>query len=249
VESILVQTAQPAEIILIDDGSDDDTLIELQRLQQLHGSGWIKIIILDENSGPSVARNIGWSNATQPYLAFLDADDSWHPQKIEIQYGWMLKHPDVALTGHDCQQVDEGKKNCGPKSYFNVDPGFYEVTKRQLLISNRFSTPSVMLRRDILQRYPDSKRYSEDYQLWLEICCAGLKCYRADYSLSFLYKAAYGQSGLSANLWKMEKGELDSYQSVFKQGHIGSVERFLLLVWSLLKFIRRVCKIFLFRKV
>ena len=100
IESVARQTARPAEVILVDDASGDDTVAALRRLHHRHGADWMKVIRQEQNGGPSVARNAGWAMATQPYLAFLDADDSWHPRKVELQYGWMAAHPEVALTGH-----------------------------------------------------------------------------------------------------------------------------------------------------
>ena len=105
VTSIAEQTSRPAEVILVDDCSGDDTLATLYELQAEYPQGWVKVIESPKNAGPGTARNLGWEAATQAYIAFLDADDSWHPQKIEMQYGWMSKNPEVALTGHTCQQL------------------------------------------------------------------------------------------------------------------------------------------------
>lgn len=240
--SVAGQSKLPAEVILVDDYSGDDTLAALYRLQASYPQGWIHVIPLSENSGPGTARNVGWEAATQPYIAFLDSDDSWHPQKIEVQYDWMRSHLDVALTGHSCQQVNE-EKSFIKKNYFPiVDIEFYAISKKQLLLTNRFPTRSVMLRRDILQRFAEGKRYCEDYQLWAEICCAGLKCFRSDLPLAYFYKAAYGEAGLSASLWRMEKGELGAYLKIFKNGYIGHINFILLSAWSLARFMRRLAR-------
>lgn len=239
VASVAKQTLLPAELILVEDCSGDNTLATLYCIQSNYPGGWIKVIVSAENSGPGTARNIGWELAAQPYIAFLDSDDSWHPKKIEMQYGWMENNSDVALTGHAFRQF-YGKDAIRDEGVFSIDDSdFYPVNKMNLLLSNRFSTPSVMLRRNIIQRFPSGKRYSEDYQLWLEICCAGLKCYRSDLPLTYLYKAAYGDAGLSAALWKMEKGELDMYRSLFNLGLIKFGALVPLVGWSLLKFLRR----------
>lgn len=240
VASVAEQTLQPVELILVEDCSGDNTLVTLYKIQSDYPDGWIKVIASAVNSGPGTARNIGWEMATQPYIAFLDSDDSWHPKKIELQYGWMIKNPDVALTGHAFRQVNDEKAIVNKINSSIDDAEFYAVGKINLLLSNRFSTPSVMLRRDLVQRYPSGKRYSEDYHLWLQICCAGLKCYRSDLPLTYLYKAAYGDAGLSAALWRMEKGELDMYRSLFNLELIKLGALVSLVGWSLLKFLRRV---------
>ena len=60
----------------------------------------IKLIKLDKNMGPSFARNIGWNLANGNYIAFLDSDDFWHPQKLEIMSHVITNNPDSALLGH-----------------------------------------------------------------------------------------------------------------------------------------------------
>ena len=240
VESVAKQTLLPSELILVEDCSDDETLQALYRLQALYPDGWIKVIPLGVNDGPGTARNAGWEVAKEPYIAFLDADDSWHPQKIEVQYSWMIKHPDVALSSHGCQQINDESIVDDKYDFSIADPGFKAVGRKQLLLSNHFLTPSVMLRRDIVQRFQNSKRYCEDYHLWADICCGRLKCYRSDLPLTYLFKANYGEAGLSAALWKMEKGELDIYLSLFKRELIQLRVLLFLVGWSLAKFLRRV---------
>lgn len=243
VSSVADQTLLPAEVILVDDCSNDGTIAALYRVQASYPKDWIRVVALSENSGPGVARNAGWEVAMQPYIAFLDSDDSWHPQKIEVQYGWMKLNPEVALTGHDSQQMDGKEAVGGGDSFLEACSGFYPVSKKRLLLANRFPTHSVMLRRNIQHRFANCKRYCEDYQLWAEICCAGLKCYRSNLPLAYFYKAVYGEKGLSASLWRMEKGELGAYLAIFKKGYIGLIEMALLSIWSLARFVRRFVRI------
>src|SRR5437764_1208122 len=79
VESVLAQTLPPAEIIVIDDGSQDDTA---QRISPLLDRVTYRF---QKNAGVSAARNLGVSIAQQPLVAFLDADDVWHPAKLQKQ--------------------------------------------------------------------------------------------------------------------------------------------------------------------
>jgi len=83
VESMIWQTLPPKEILLVEDYSQDEgkTLASLYDLQRkFQDKITIKVIPLLKNGGPGGARNTGWDEAQQPYLAFLDADDSWHPR-------------------------------------------------------------------------------------------------------------------------------------------------------------------------
>ena len=194
VESAIKQTLPPEEILLVEDDSQDEgrTLATLYRLQAgLHDEVVIKVIPLPKNVGPGGARNAGWNEAQQPYLAFLDADDSWHPQKIEIQYTWMISHPDVALTGHRSVIVRPDEVPGDLPEQFNVRP----VAGRSLLISNCFPTRSVMLRRNMTNRFDPAKRYAEDYLLWLQIVFAGQSAYLFDLPMAFSYKADFGGGG------------------------------------------------------
>jgi hypothetical protein len=96
-----------------------------------------------------------------------------------------------------------------------------------------------MLKRSISQRFSTGKRYSEDYLLWLEIAFSGIEAHKSDMALAFSYKAEYGQGGLSAQLWRMEQGELDTYLQLRKKKYISRSFFILLCTWSLIKFGKR----------
>ena len=100
VSSVLAQSLPPSEVILIDDASPDNTLEILYELQEEYGKQRLKIIALTENGGPGHARNMGWQAATQDYIACLDADDAWHPDKLSLQFRCMQSHPEISLCGH-----------------------------------------------------------------------------------------------------------------------------------------------------
>jgi glycosyltransferase involved in cell wall biosynthesis len=239
VASVAAQTLPPREVILVDDCSEDETLNVLYGLQAAYPTDWIQVIAGVENCGPGTARNVGWEAARQPYVAFLDADDSWHPQKIEVQYGWMRAHPEVALSGHACRVIKKGKSL--KKSDEIVHPSSFEsVSKYTLLLSNRFPTPSVMLRRSLPHRFCPGKRQSEDFLLWCQIFLDGHPCYRSAAPLCELHKAHYGSGGLSGDLWAMEKGEWDTYMRLHRSGHIGGMLAASLCVISFIKYLRRL---------
>ena len=92
IESVLAQTRKPDEIIVVDDGSTDDTA----RIIADYGS---KVIyIQQENAGPSVARNTGIEAATSEWIAFLDADDEWIPEKLELQTELLGRNTNLVWT-------------------------------------------------------------------------------------------------------------------------------------------------------
>jgi glycosyltransferase involved in cell wall biosynthesis len=236
VDSVVRQTARPGEIILIDDGSEDNTGTTIHSLQEKLGADWVKVIAQRENRGPGTARNAGWEAASQPLLAFLDADDSWHPNKLEIQYQWMAAHPEAALSGHPCRVLGEGET----PPELPAGGAARRIGKPRLLLSNCFPTPSVMLRRDLPFRFPEDKKCSEDYLLWLQIVASGAPAYLLPAPLTFLYKARFGESGLSGGLWEMEKGQLDTYARLRRAGQLSWPGWLLLFPYSLVKFLRRV---------
>lgn len=239
--SVISQTLLPSEIIIVDDASTDDGIThhKLRKLKEKYMDKLnIILIFLERNSGPGVARNIGWEQAKSSYIAFLDADDSWHQQKIQIQYRFMLETPDAVMSGHSFVEVKEEQVKYSTD--FPQKIPFYEISKRRILFSNIVSTPSIMLKRNIPFRFPSNKRYAEDYYLWLDICRSNEKCYRANIPLVFLHKDSYGYSGLSSAVCKMELGELHTYFLLYKNKKLSLPSLLFFMVWSILKFIRRL---------
>jgi glycosyltransferase involved in cell wall biosynthesis len=243
IESVIAQTLPPAEMLLIEDCSDDqgNTLAVLFSLQEKYcDSIDIKVIPLPTNGGPGVARNAGWDEAKQPYVAFLDADDSWHPKKIEIQYAWMSAHPEVDLTGHQSKLISPDEIILELPEQFPVS----HVRPLKFLLSNSLPMRSVMLRREtILQRFSPDKRRAEDYLLWLTVIFSGHQVFRIELPLSYSYKSDFGVSGLTADLWKMEKGELDTYKRIHADGHISGALYLFVQGFSLAKYMRRLLMI------
>jgi glycosyltransferase involved in cell wall biosynthesis len=246
VESVISQTLPPEEILLVEDCSDDEgrTLAELYRLQiSFQDEVAIVVLPLKENCGPGVARNAGWDEARQPYLAFLDADDAWHPRKLELQYQWMASHPEVALTGHKSVWIEPWQLPPALPEHFNART----IRGYSLLAKNCFPTRSVMLRQEIHFRFDSSKRFSEDYLLWLQIVLNGELAVLLDLPLSYSYKADFGGNGLTGNLWKMEIGELDAYRKVCRDGLIPYAAYFGFALISLMKYLRRLVLVCMFR--
>lgn len=236
VDSVLQQSLMPAEIVLVDDASGDDTLKILHNLEFTYPH-LIKVIALVANAGAACARNAGWEKATQPYIAFLDADDSWHPRKIEIQYIYMIKHPEVYLCGHAHHFLSSDKSDL---NYGLEDWVVEDISKNALLVSNKFITPSVMIKSDIKHRFISGQRFMEDHMLWLNIIFSGQKVVKLSARLAIIYKNSFGTSGLSSKIWEMEKSELGNYWWLFKNNKIGFISILMLSLYSLAKYLRRL---------
>ena len=236
VESIEQQSIKPAEVILVDDSSGDDTLVILQNIASKH-AGWIKIVELKKNMGAGSARNAGWGAASQPYIAFLDADDSWHPEKLSIQYEYMRNNPEISLCGHSCIQLNYSDT----LPVIQKRPFIKKLSAKNLLFKSPFSTTSsIMLKREIAFRFKEGKRYSEDLLLWQKIAFSGLQIARMESPLAYFHKPLYGAVGLSAQLWKMEKGELENLNALRKENNISYWLFSAAYAFSAIKFVKRL---------
>ena len=237
IASVIVQSRQPAEIIVVDDASTDQTRDLVRDLSHEAADVPIRLICRDVNGGAGSARNIGWNAATSQFVAFLDADDAWHPRKLEIQHAWFDANPDVALCGHRC--VVRREYDPVPE----VDTSALQVSRFALpsfLVANRLSTPTVMVRRSIKNRFKEGKRYSEDYLLWMQIVAAHGPAAFIDLPLAFLFKARYGAAGLSSRHWAMRQGEIETFAQLRRQGAIGWPAWTAASAWGWLKFAARI---------
>ncbi len=244
ISSVLAPSLQAAEIIIIDDASTDDTWNEIERLRTAIVGPKLLTIRLAENVGAADARNAAWDVATQEYVAFLDADDFWHPRKLEVQYGWMSRHPNVALSGHRCEVASGELREFAPivetpVCYFGLN---------SFLVANRLSTPAVMLKRTLGFRFAKGKRYAEDYLLWMSIVSAYGPAAFIDLPLAFLFKAKYGASGLSSHVWPSHIGVLDTMSRLRKDHIISGPVWLLTMAWSWIKFAKRRLALMLARR-
>jgi len=242
--SVLNQTQRPKEVILVEDCSPDEgsTLRKLRELQLKYGPQVdIVVIALEENCGAGEARNAGWECATQEYLSFLDADDSWHCEKIEIQYKWMQRHPGYVFSCHQTTR----NSTLHAANFSKVLCPHKDVDALGTLFSNAIPTRSVMLRRQLADRFPQGFRYAEDYYLWLQILFKGGRAAKIDIPLAFSYKDDFEGAGLSANLKQTHLGILRSHRMLLRQGSISKVLFFMAGLSELVKYRKRVLFVFI----
>lgn len=207
VGSVLAQTILPKEIILVEDcsGDQDRTIGVLERISHSNpGPVVLTVLRLPENRGPGEARNAGWNMAKQELIAFLDADDTWHPEKLALQASWMLKHPDYVLSCHASEEKERGDL---PEP-IAVNVTATDIHLNQLLYRNGIATRTVMLRRSIRQRFPAQLRHAEDYYLWLKILMEGGQVAKFSLPLAYSYVNDHGVVRLSADLPAMHAGVL-----------------------------------------
>ncbi|MFM8249000.1 MAG: glycosyltransferase family 2 protein [Acidimicrobiaceae bacterium] len=239
IESVLSQSSPVDEIIVVDDASDDGTAQVVRDFAA--NQPQIRLIVNNQNLGPGQSRNAAWNLATSEYLAFLDADDTWHPKKIELQREWFKANPNEVICGTQHCVINQ------PETHSDGDM-ISQFTVNDLLRRNRFTTPSVMLRRKIALRFDPQLRLSEDYLLWMEIANEFGHVNRINRPLTILHKPEFGAYGLSSKIRAMYFGEMKALTILNQKGHIGLVILIRSYIWSTLKLARRL-PLALFRKL
>lgn len=224
-QSVYDQGYKFLEIVCVDDCSTDNTY---EHIKINHPS--VKLLKNEINLGPAVSRNKGVRLCSGEFVAFLDADDIWFPNKTNIQI----------------ELIDEyGLDFIGSSFTINTDDSPSAVSQHEIIklhnlaFKNYFPTPSVIMRKNLVC-FNESQRFSEDYDLWLRLAKDKRIMAYVKTPLISLGKPSYGHSGLSSNLIKMQLGELSSINKNLK----GNWVYFFALSWSLIKFMRRLCVVF-----
>jgi glycosyltransferase involved in cell wall biosynthesis len=165
VESALAQTYRPIEIIVVDDGSSDDTRERLAPYSER-----IRYIYQD-NQSVAAARNTGIQAARGNLIAFLDADDLWHPHKLELQMRYLADHPSVQLLAVD--RLADGAQHW-PSLQDLTHPRARLITVEELVLRPHFAPSGVLVRKECFATvgfFDSSLRNAEDYDMWIRIAC------------------------------------------------------------------------------
>jgi glycosyltransferase involved in cell wall biosynthesis len=167
IASVLAQTFQDCEIIVVDDGSTDDTATVLGAFEN-------RLIYRQQpHSGrPACARNVGLQIASGQYIAFLDADDLFEPERLAMHVAALQAHPDWALVYSDAEYFKDEGSELG--SLLNGRAPFTGQVFFPLLMSNFIVTCGATVRKNCLAEigfFDEDPRLAgvEDYDLWLRI--------------------------------------------------------------------------------
>lgn len=173
IDSVLAQTRPPDEVIVVDDGSMDET----PRILEAYGDR-IRVI-RQENRGASAAFNRGFREATGDFVALCAADDVWEPRKLEWQAEAIAAHPEVdVLFGHakrfGAVEGDYARPPAGMTGLLDSDE-----LREALFVTNFVSAPSALIRRSLYERLgPFAEDLPvEDYEYWLRCLRAGARFY------------------------------------------------------------------------
>ncbi len=239
VESVLYQSLPPKELILLDDGSTDGGYEEIKGLLDRIGPFETKIHLerFEENAGVYPRRNYGLDISTQPFVAFQDADDFWHVDKLKIQYDYLAKDDELYLV---CNVVKcfQGK----PDDRWAVPLKLHKIktlSRHAVLWRNVIITNSVVIRKDKNFRFSERKKRGSDTGLWLSIILSGHKGICISEPLSFMRKPFFGAGGLSGNMHKAEIAHQRNLLEMRDLGLISEAYRKVLSMWSYIKYMRR----------
>jgi glycosyltransferase involved in cell wall biosynthesis len=170
-ESVYAQDYPRVEVIVVDDGSSDDTVAVAHRATRGHA----QIVSTVTNSGASAARNRGITEATGDYIAFLDADDVWLPSKLSRQVQILDDRKEVSLVTCDSITFDS-TGNVVQRSHGKRPPVNGPDAWRSLLATNFIPTPTVLARRtQVLEVGAFNPAYpvAEDLDLWIRLALQG----------------------------------------------------------------------------
>ncbi|MGL1931521.1 MAG: glycosyltransferase family 2 protein [Desulfotalea sp.] len=167
-ESVRKQTCSFCEVIIVDDGSTDDSANVIKKYSE---KNHLPIKYYHQNNmGPAAARNTGILNASGDYLVFLDSDDHWHKNKLKIQYSALQNNPDYRISHTYEKWLRRGKHLNQKKIHIPREGDIFSHCLQLCAVG----MSTVMVHKSIFDDYGlfDEKfPCCEDYDLWLRISC------------------------------------------------------------------------------
>ena len=214
-ESVGAQTRPPKEIIVVDDGSTDDT------------AQWINVdfplvhYLRQPHRGVAAARNNGIGAATGEWIAFLDSDDEWRPAKLERQLDATRAQPRYGLCHTDEIWIRRGRRVNAGKRHAKSGGSIF----RRCLPLCVISPSSVLVRRSLLEEvggFDETLPVCEDYDLWLRIC--------SRYPVLFVDEALVVKHGghedqLSRRFWGMDRYRIAALEKILASGALSTEDR------------------------
>ena len=169
VDSVFAQTFTDWELIVADDGSEEETAAYLEGLANRPR---VKLLRLPHTGSPGAVRNAAWREARGEYIAFLDSDDVWLPEKLTSQIASLQSHPERGWSHTAFAVIDDsGKLLTGVRARrWPAADGW--ILDRLIKMETVIAIPSVVVRRRLLERvggFDLKQRMCEDYDLWLRL--------------------------------------------------------------------------------
>lgn len=239
-DSVLNQTYQDSsyEVIIVNDGSKDNSkeIVESYIKEYLNPN--YKIILINQtNGGVSKARNTGLQYANGDFIALLDSDDEWLPDKLDRQISVINEGESIDFLG--CSRNGEQLKIFGKR----ID-SLHKASVKELLLKMFPQTSTAIFKKEVYLRnggYNENMTHGEDGEFWVRIC-SNSNFYYLPESLVITGsgKPSFGHSGLSANLKAMQKGNEYIIQQALKNKLIGYTFYYFLMFFYKFKYLRRI---------
>lgn len=238
ISSVVGQSiSERIEILIINDGSTDNSnKIVSEYISKYTGKHQINLIN-KHNGGVSSARNLGIIHASGEWIAFLDADDIWLPEKLEEQINIINANKKIEFIGTN-------RNNDNHPFFKKSKRKLYKLNTRHILLKWHPHTSTVLVQKKILFNaglYDEIRSHAEDGDLWLRIVdfC---DLYVLNKNLVFTGhgKRTFGESGLSANMPKMYEGEILALSSARKRKQLNFLEFIFFYLWLSIKYFRRM---------
>ena len=226
--SVINQSLAISKIIIVNDNSTDNTQTIINDFQSRFIQRDIEFDSINTlmTLGPGLARNLGIQKTFTKYIAFLDADDSWHEEKIRLQYDFMEKHPEYFMTCHSSLRPQETPAERDRDLNFN-----------KLLFRNIVATRTVMLKSEPKLYF--NKGLAEDFELWLSILASNKRACFLSTPIAFHFKQDFSKNGISGRLLEHEVWELRRLIRMFVDYPRHS-RIIIAILFSVIKFSRRL---------
>ncbi|MCY3711804.1 MAG: glycosyltransferase [Gemmatimonadetes bacterium] len=207
IRSVLKQTAPPAEIIVVDDGSTDGTPALVRNFPEVR-------YLHQANQGVSTARNHGISAAKHDWIALLDSDDEWLPRKLERQWSALEREPRFGFCHTDEIWIRKGRRVNPMKKHAKHGGHIFHHCLPLCVIS----PSSALIHRELFERYgmfDPELPVCEDYDLWLRICTREPVLYVDE---PLLLKFGGHDDQLSRAYWGMDRFRIRALEKLIQSG-------------------------------
>jgi glycosyltransferase involved in cell wall biosynthesis len=215
IRSVLEQSFTDFELIVVDDGSTDNTP---EIVCQFQG---VQSIRLEENRGVSFARNRGLEQARGDWVAFLDSDDLWEKNKLQAQMQWIKHHPDCQAVYTDEIWIRNGVRVNPMNKHQKYSGDIFQNCLPLCIVS----PSSVLLRTEVLKEvggFDESMSVCEDYDMWLRIA--------KRYPFHFIEEKLIVKRGghadqLSRKFWGMDRWRVYALEKLLKENRLNERQR------------------------
>lgn len=179
IRRVVAQTYTDWELLLVVDGCGDRSAQVIQEYKDAEGENRLRLIIREENQGAARARNIGLQEAKGRYIAYVDADDLWMPEKLELELRFMNeKQAAFVFSGYEF--ADQDGRGTGKVVHVPEQLSYSEALKNTTIFTSTVLFDTQRISRELLEM-PEIK--SEDTALWWKVLRNGYTAYGLDRNL------------------------------------------------------------------